>query len=373
MELTPPSAWNQPPSRIERSLQPGERWTDTLQLIAPPSVQNGMFNARLRTFADGQVVDEYTIRTKVDAPVRVVIEPLHQPLQQAPQLQVTVQNLLDAPFEGTLGLRDSSGRLLTALQDAQVKLAGRGSQTIAFDSAAASVPATPFHEYTYAATVTRPDGSIAYTKTIPLDLLITRIATASVAINGDLSDWANAYPAHLRFGEETVPADSLAVTVFTMIDGEKFYIAVRVRDDMHNQEFTQGAIWRGDSIQFSLDPLLQRNEGGYGPHDMELGLALPTKGGEPMKVVYVSENRSVLDRAQAAVSRDDEAELTIYEIAIPLADLPKLPTAPGKRFGFNIAVHDADRAFSRERLLEFTPGTSGKNPFAYKAWVIRAQ
>jgi hypothetical protein len=145
---------------------------------------------------------------------------------------------------------------------------------------------------------------------------------------------------------------------------------VRVVDDIHNQSHTGTDLWQGDSIQVSFDPEHEKTEGAYGPHDVELGFALASESRKLLSCAYVPPNKAILDHTRFQVVRNETDKTTIYEVAIPFADFDGFASRAGTLFGFNIAVQDADRIFSREHCIEFTEGTSVKNPANYRDWTL---
>jgi hypothetical protein len=126
---------------------------------------------------------------------------------------------------------------------------------------------------------------------------------------------------------------------------------------------TAPRIWRGDSVQIALDPGL---EGGsvYDDNDVELGAALTPQG----VLSHVFAGR--ISGYSTLVTRPDPNH-TIYEVAIPLAELG-IDGKPGARLGFNVIANDADGG-ERVAWVDLTPGIGErKSPGLYQTLTFAA-
>ncbi len=145
-----------------------------------------------------------------------------------------------------------------------------------------------------------------------------------------------------------------------MADDSDLYIAAEVTDDVHRQTMLGPDFWMNDCVQLGIDPTLARSDG-YGENGHEIGLALADgkavvwrwagRRGQPVNVVKA---------ARAAVVRDGNR--TVYEAAIPFADLAPLAPDMWPRVGMCVVVNDSDDGLSRKGRLELVPGamTRGK-------------
>ncbi len=158
------------------------------------------------------------------------------------------------------------------------------------------------------------------------------------------------------------PGD-LAAEVALAVDDDHLYVAARVTDDVHSQRCWGWEYWKGDCVQFGFDPTLERRSGGkYGEEDHEIGLILKEgrafawrwhgRRGQPLGLMTSVRVRIVPEQGR-----------TIYEAAIPLAELMPMVPDLWPAVGFDIVVNDNDGGGQREGRLELRlPAmTLGKN------------
>ena len=191
---------------------------------------------------------------------------------------------------------------------------------------------------------------------------------SSITIDGSLGEWNRdspislGKPGHVQEiepGKWTGPED-LSAEVWTAWDDTNFYLAARVKDDVFCQNESGAEVWKGDSVQFALDPLHQESS------DLiyEIGLALTPKG--PQVFCWYSpqgEQTGLMKEANLAVVRS--GDVTIYEVAIPFSGLKPLKPECGKTVGFSILLNDDDGG-GREGWLEWTSGIGReKSPSLY--------
>ena len=189
-----------------------------------------------------------------------------------------------------------------------------------------------------------------------------------ITIDGSLGDWNLDSPINLgKAGhfQELEPGkwsgpDDLSAEIWTGWDDQNFYLAARVRDDVFCQNESDAEMWKGDSVQFALDPLhLESPDGIY-----EIGLAQTGKG--PQVYCWQSpqgERTGLMKEASLAVVRS--GEFTIYEVSIPLSVLEPLEPSSGKTIGFSILLNDDDGQ-GRKGWLEWTSGIGReKSPSLY--------
>ncbi len=144
---------------------------------------------------------------------------------------------------------------------------------------------------------------------------------------------------------------NIAADVALAIDDASFYIAARVTDDVHRQPHCDWDYWKGDSIQIGFDPTLERRDTGYGENDHEIALVL--KDGNAFAWRYHGRRGQplgALRTVRTAIVR--QGRQTLYEAAIPLAELAPMAPDLWPRAGFNIVVNDSDGPTGRKGRLE---------------------
>ena len=191
---------------------------------------------------------------------------------------------------------------------------------------------------------------------------------AVVTVDGSLEEWNLDSPIilgkaghfqELEPGKWSGP-DDLSGEIWTAWDDSNFYLAARVRDNAFCQNESGADIWKGDSVQFALDPLhLESPDSIY-----EIGLALTPTG--PQVYCWYSpqgERTGLMKEAALAVVRT--GNLTTYEVSIPLSSLKPLKPTSGNTIGFSLLLNDDDGS-GREGWLEWTSGIGQeKSPNLY--------
>ncbi|MCL6629769.1 MAG: PDZ domain-containing protein, partial [Armatimonadetes bacterium] len=146
------------------------------------------------------------------------------------------------------------------------------------------------------------------------------------------------------------------------VDQDNLYLAVKVRDDTHVQEQDGLRLPDNDCLQFALDPILERRDGGYGENNHEFAFAL--RGNETIVWRRYGRQGQPLTRStrvNAKVVRVEDS--TIYEAAIPLSELSPMCPSIWPKFGANIVISDNDGTTDKRKgRLELVPGASSKNP-----------
>jgi hypothetical protein len=283
---------------------------------------------------------------------------------------MTVVNSFSEPLQGTLKLTGPGGDTLALAPGGtdKVSIPGKKSQKLTFILGPQNK--VDFNEYSVHAILTDDSGKVLAQESVPLDLPLTQYTRQAVPMNGSLDVWKSAYPNHLRVGSKGLDPKNLSATLYTLYDDLNYYFLVRVTDDIQNQTHTGTDLWQGDSIQVSFDPKHEKTGGAYGPNDIELGFALASGSGKLLSVPYVSPVKNIMDKIHYNVIRDETQKTTTYLVCIPFDQLNGLTSKEGLVYGFNAAVHDSDRSFVREHMLELTEGTSAKDPSKYYDWVL---
>jgi len=160
---------------------------------------------------------------------------------------------------------------------------------------------------------------------------------------------------------------------YTKWDKTNFYLAMVVTDNIHNQPFAGDDIWKGDSVQFSIDTGRAFGYGFYGY--TEIGFALDNNGNIQIGQWSAAKGHEIGEAAAAmicAVARNEENNTTIYECAIPWnVLLPNeinggiLPDEGLTKCGFSLLINDNDTG-DRRGWIEYMSGIgSTKDPSKY--------
>lgn len=162
------------------------------------------------------------------------------------------------------------------------------------------------------------------------------------------------------------PGD-LSARVALAVDDANLYVAADVADDVHQQNMPGPELWQNDSFQIGIDPVLARTDG-YGEHGHEIGFAL--QDGKPIAYRWAGRRGQPLgiprpfgvrgEAVRTAIRRIDGR--TIYEAAIPLAQLAPLSPDMWPHAGLCFVVNDSDDGRARKARLELVTGamTAGK-------------
>ncbi|AJY75603.1 discoidin domain-containing protein [Paenibacillus beijingensis] len=123
--------------------------------------------------------------------------------------------------------------------------------------------------------------------------------------------------ANMSGGTVTVqePAKDLSATAYTKRDSEYLYMAVRMTDNTHFNNNPAGDSWKGDSIQFAIDPGRSIGPGDLGWN--ENGIALNSDTNTVMKTGGIGGNN--LAHSPVAIQRSGSE--TFYELAIKWTDI----------------------------------------------------
>ena len=151
-----------------------------------------------------------------------------------------------------------------------------------------------------------------------------------------------------------------------------FNLCVTADDPYHRQPFSDKRIWRGDSLQFAIDPLLDRQEQGYnGADDMEYGLALLENGKSVLHVfAEPPDYPPPMSSIRYTVMRDESAKKTEYQLYLPWKAFGPFQYDKMDRFGANILLNACEENGQRH-AVEWRPATAkGKSPAAMIAILL---
>ena len=124
-------------------------------------------------------------------------------------------------------------------------------------------------------------------------------------------------------------------------DGSVLKLRTVVTDDHHYNRFSADRIWRGDSLQIGIDPLMNASgrHDGLDADDFKMTAALAQ--GRSVIAVHNARSSGMEKRILCHVQRSESSGSTLYELELPLEKIhPVLKS--GRVFGFNLAVLDDD-------------------------------
>lgn len=169
----------------------------------------------------------------------------------------------------------------------------------------------------------------------------------AVIVDGDISEWPRGIWTELPHLVEFAQAggsSELRATCAWQVHAGNLFLAVVVRDDVHENSFGGFDIWQGDSVQVAFDV-----GEGRSPYDWEYGVALVN--GEVEVHRWLSTDAD-LDHFPAAVSR--WGDVTVYEMQFAPVRLG-LTSLDAAAVRASVAVNESDDN-QRTRALELTPG-----------------
>ncbi|MGO4370861.1 sugar-binding protein [Paenibacillus sp. MCAF20] len=152
--------------------------------------------------------------------------------------------------------------------------------------------------------------------------------------------------------------EDLSAVSYTKWDLEQLYLAVQVTDNTHYNNNPPGDAWKGDSIQFAIDPGRSIEPGKLGWSENIVALNSDTNA--VMKRGGIGGNN--LHNSSVAIHR--EGTQTVYEMAIKWSDVLPAGMTPSSAnaIGFSLLVNDNDGT-GRRGWMEYMSGIGfTKNP-----------
>jgi hypothetical protein len=181
-------------------------------------------------------------------------------------------------------------------------------------------------------------------------------ATGAITIDGKLDepDWQSApvYPINEArqffpiLQEKNVkpwggPLD-LSGTVRFLWDDQYLYLGVEVTDDIFSNNYQDADIWRGDSLQFLINPFRQEAQG-KGRYDYAMGSGLKGNQVSCHLSADTSAPTGLITAIQLVTRRlDPKNGNIIYEIAIPWSRLAPFKPKPGADLGLSMILNEND-------------------------------
>jgi hypothetical protein len=210
--------------------------------------------------------------------------------------------------------------------------------------------------------VVKLDSGKKYSRQFHFFIPLTGVKTSgTIAVDGNLADWAPATPAVIGKGQShpVVFSQDCRAEVRFQWDGKALYVAADVEDDIFNQDRTDTNAYAQDSLNIlvdahndaAVDPTPVKIRHGWGPNDHDFLVALTpdrTRVWRWTDVGVMYFKGKVEPAVSAAAVRNGLN--TVYELAIPWTALSDIQPQPGKVLGIDVALNDADQGGTRESL-----------------------
>lgn len=186
--------------------------------------------------------------------------------------------------------------------------------------------------------------------------------TKPIIIDGSLDEWKNiplmeaVHEENVRFSEgfKWGGIDDLSTKVYAMWDDNNLYLAFQVKDDVFCQPHADFYTYKGDSVQFALNPILTEKdynefclaETPEGPKIYRGHIFATPEQLQTMYVGIVKEGEFKTKKTKDGMN---------YEVRIPITSLYPLKLSPETKFGFSWLVNDNDGK-GRKGWMEWSSG-----------------
>jgi hypothetical protein len=201
---------------------------------------------------------------------------------------------------------------------------------------------------------------------LPESADVRALAHKSITVDGVLDDMSGVPGIDLAAeGQVEMPGyggtDDLGGTVWWTWDADNLYLSARIHDDTHAQPATGDQIWSGDGFQFTVTGGLP----GESTTWYEYGVALTAQGPQAYRWLSAQGPAGPVTDVDLRVTRDDAADETIYELAMPWQKVA--PFDPDHRLmSLSFLVNDNDGT-GRKGWIEWGSGIGGsKDPELFR-------
>jgi LysM repeat protein len=189
---------------------------------------------------------------------------------------------------------------------------------------------------------------LPHTEVVSDGVTLASYKAVQPVIDGDLSEWgvlANTAGAIVYGAGNWSGSRDLSAAFSLGWDATNLYLAVSVRDDVHSQTQNGEGIFRGDSVEFLLDGVLQsdRQQEKLSGDDYQIGLSPGDLIAEtvPAQAYLWFPDGQTGPLAAAMIAATATADGYILEASVPW-DVLGIEPASGEEYRFTLSVSDND-------------------------------
>lgn len=325
------------------SVRPGER--ESIPVTLPAEQVTGA-----RAFAgdlviDGASVARLSAQIKVTEPAEITAKHVLRDGEDA--LEVTVTNLADSPLDVT-GLDWTVGPAGGTV-DLPVLAAG---EVWTDDIALGALEPGEYERELTLSTTGHDDVVVTGDVEIINTAELTPFAQQTVTVDGILDDLA-AVPEFDLVEDGAVRGrwttgvdewgyggpDDLSGKVWPTWDEENLYLSAAITDNTFHNRNPGPTLWMGDSIQFTMSAGTAGEERPLHYYDLVLG-GTP-EAPKVYRRISAGEPTGLVTGADVEIRRDEEANQTIYELALPWTEITPVTSTDGV-MGLSLTVQDND-------------------------------
>lgn len=333
--------------------------TDTLTVRAPASSSIGV----ARIYPIGSAGERYgslTLDVLMKEAVVVHASPVVNDSGNGWDLAVTIDN------QDALGTM--SGGTVTVLEPADMAGTFTFAPIAPHSSTTLAIPAPSLSKDTPLSIKIKIDRDDGFTQLIERNISALTAVKAQhpIVVDGviNAAEWSNTelvaldQASQVRLMTDWGGTEDLSAVSYTKWDLEQLYLAVQVTDNTHYNNNPPGDAWKGDSIQFAIDPGRSIEPGKLGWSENIVALNSDTNA--VMKRGGIGGNN--LHNSSVAIHR--EGTQTVYEMAIKWSDVLPAGMTPSSAnaIGFSLLVNDNDGT-GRRGWMEYMSGIGfTKNP-----------
>lgn len=333
--------------------------TDTLTVRAPGTPSTG--SARIYpTGASGEQYGSLTLEVLMKEADAVHVSPVVNAAGDGWDLAVTIDN------QNALGPMD--GGTVTVLEPSDMAGTLPFAPVAPHSSTTLVIPAPSLSKDVPLSVKIKVDRDDGFSQLIERNISALTAVKSNQPITVDgvigAAEWSHAesfvldQASQVRLMTDWGGLEDLSATAYTKWDAEQLYLAVQVTDNTHINNNPPGDAWKGDSIQFAIDPGRPVEPGKLGWSENIVALNPETQA--IMKRGGIGGNN--LQNSSVAIHR--EGTQTVYELAVKWSDVLPAGMTPSaaNSIGFSLLVNDNDGT-GRRGWMEYMSGIGfSKNP-----------